>query len=451
MRPVYLALCLIGCTDLIVEPTEGGGGADPTAGAAPEGGTDAVAGGSGGVGGSGGTGGEGGQPTARSIVVDIEIPSGTDADQVVVMVSAPDGTMRSTWLGGDLPVEAGVNDGDLVWYLYNAGFSYADTFRVTPEVTEVKTDVWLRKVEEPCELETMTMLIDIPEVDDANAYSIKLAGADYLPVGPLVPGTTHEAEVRACPTTDSFDVLLLAQEYANSDPIVFARMDSIPFVPASTVSVPVVWRDERELVDIVVEADPGTAFGIHGHWIGNGFGRFGYPVTTTLNGTVGESGTTTSSYGPFALGSGTASVSVNVPQGFFSCELDTSWKMAPFDDEPLRVRIGALAGFAPLPDGHVALAANGEIGDVMLWTLDSYASNHQAYWRIHEDPRAPYPMPVHPDVPEDLIPDYYWPGGGAELRYIHQDDEALTGYAAYARSHRPETSGRARHRVPTGC
>jgi hypothetical protein len=58
---------------------------------------------------------------------------------------------------------------------------------------------------------------------------------------------------------------------------------------------------------------------------------------------------------------------------------------------------------------------------------------------------------VKPEVPADLLPDFKWPGPGAELRYIHNDYAPTEGYADYASSPSEDADGRALHRVPAGC
>jgi len=90
----------------------------------------------------------------------------------------------------------------------------------------------------------------------------------------------------------------------------------------------------------------------------------------------------------------------------------------------LHARFGTLDGFAPQSDGNVALAGAGEVGDVMMRTEHDYAASLPSYWVLYEDPGLPYPIPVKPQVPADLLPDFKWPGPNAELRFIHYDYEA---------------------------
>jgi hypothetical protein len=447
MRHLCAALLLCGCSaDLVIAPGEGGGGSAPD----PTGGAPAVTG----TGGSGGSSGTGGQPTARTIVVDFDAPEGADRDTVVVLVSSPEGAVRETRLGGDLPFVAGVNDGDLVTYLATWGaWSSASMFRVTPEVTEVRTGrwFWLAKPDEPCEFAApMTVTFEIPQVEGANKFDLRLAGANYLPSSQLHVGT-NEAQVAACATTTSFDLVLVAKEYSNTDPVAFARLDDIPYVPGGTATLPIELSSERALVDIVVDTQPGATFGARGSWHNDTFGHNGIWVDTSMTQTVGDTGSASLSYGPFALGAGDSTVSVSVPPGPFTCEIDFAWKAAPVDGTPLHARLGTLAGFSPQADGNVALAAGGEVGDVMIRSEDDYASDTPAYWALHEDPQAPYPLPAKPQVPTDLLPDFLWPGAGAELRYIHEDRGPTEGYADYARTNSSRADGRARHRVPAGC
>ncbi len=399
--------------------------------------------------GQGGSGGEGGRAAVRTIVVDMDVPDDADPDRVVVLVSAPDGTVSGTWLGGELPVDASVNDGDLVWYLYERGASSeAHTFRVTKDVTEVRVAPWLGSAYEPCALaEPMTVILDVPPVDRANSYSFVLAGA--IPHVPVSPGT-NQVEVKACPGTTSFDLLLVAKEYGNTDPIAFARLDAIAYLPGSTTSIPITFSTERVLADIIVEADPGTAFQAHGSWHNTAFGLGGYSVHTSSSHQVGDAGTGTLEYGPFALGSGASSVSVSAPPNWY-CELERAWKVVPFDGAPLHLQLGALAGFVPLGDGNVAIASDGEAGDVMRRTEHEYESDTPSYWELHEDPKTPQPLPVKPAVPEGLLPNFKWPNPGAELGYVHQDAAPVDGYADYVRSDSEPMDGRARHRDPATC
>lgn len=387
----------------------------------------------------------------RTILVDLEAAVGADKDAVVVLVSAPDGAVSGTWLGGDLPVEAPVNDGELVSYVYSPSWTLVESYRVTPQLTELRATIALPESEGPCEMAApMTLTFDVPVVANGNTFDLRLAGANFLPSGSVHTGL-NEAEVRACVGTTSFDLVLVAKEFANTDPLAFARVDGIAYVPGGSVHLPLQLSSERALVDVLVEADPETSFGVIGSWANRSFGYNGYWVRTTTTQTVDASGSGSLSYGPFALGTGSAFVEVTVPPPYFSCELDWTWKAAPFDGSPLVARIGALAGFAPQADGNVALESVGEIGDVMVRTEDDYASDITSYWALHEDPVAPYPLPAKPIIPTDLVPNFKWPGPDAELRYIHEDETMVDGYAEYARMNPPHADGRARHRVPAGC
>ncbi len=447
MLRVGLTILLCGCaTDVLIPPGEGGGGNVP----GPSGSTTQQAS-TGETVGQGGTGGEGGSAQRRTIVVDMEVPEDADPDRVVVLVSAPDGTVNGTWLGGELPVDAPVNDGDLVWYLYERGIaSDAHTFRVTKDVTEVRVAPWLGRRFELCDYQPpMTLTLDVPAIDGANVFNLVLSGAKWVPLSSVGPGTTT-LEVQVCLEATAFDLLLVAKEYANTDPLGFARIDAIPYVPGSTTSLPITFSDERTLVDIVVEAQPGTPFVAHGDWRNQAFGHAGYEVYTSSGQQVGESGTATMQYGPFALGSGTSSVSVSAPPSW-SCELERAWKVVPFDGAPLHVKLGALAGFAPLADGNVAIASDGELGDVLKRTEHEYASDTPSYWALHEDPKTPQPLPVKPAVPEGLLPSFKWPNPSADLEYIHQDATPVDGYADFVRAEAEVMDGRARHRHLETC
>lgn len=295
----------------------------------------------------------------------------------------------------------------------------------------------------------MTLLIDVPEVEGCDVFELGLVGASYVPMSSLEPGI-NEVQVTACAGTETFGVLMLARESSRNFafPSAFGRIDSIPYAPGSTSSMPITFSQERDLSDVVVMGEPGTVFGINGTWSGAAFDND--EIVNELVQTLDESGVYTAAHGPFALGAGKAGISVTSPPIGWTCELDYGWKEAPFDDAPLIVKFGGLAGLAPAEDGNVALEAGGEIGDAMLRTQASWFSDDPAVWTLHEDPNTSYPLPVRPAVPEEL-PGFRWPNGGAEVRYIHLDDEALSGYAEYAQSHRDDMSGRARHRIPAEC
>ncbi len=429
---------LCGCSEVLVPPDDGTGGG----GSAP---SSSVSGSQ--VASSAGTGGSGGNDPVRTIVVDVEVTEGIDADSVVVLLSAPDGQVTDSWLGGELPIETPVTDGDLVSYVYMRGTSStAQSFRITPAVTEVRTATYQQVFDGPCDFgDPMTVFLEIPQVENGNVFDLWLAGAYWFPVSGLGPGT-NEIEVRGCPGTTSFDLLIVPKEYSNTDPLAFARIDSIAYVPGTTITLPIAWSTERSLVDIIVEAEPETLFRASGFWHNWSFG--GFPVTTSTGAETNERGTAMLTYGPFAVGPGNSRASVAVPP-FWSCELDMTWKVAPFDGAPLHARIGALAGFAPAADSSVSLASDGEIGDVMTRTKHDYESDTPSYWKLHEDPVTPYPLPVPPDVPQQLLPGFIWPAVG-EIQYTHEDHGPIEGYAEYVKT-TAAMDGRARYRVPDGC
>lgn len=388
----------------------------------------------------------------RTIVVGVDVPADTDPNGVVVLVSAPDGTVSGTWLGGDLPVDAPVNDGDLVSYLYvRSDWSYAHTFRVTPEVIEVNVEAFLRYGNGPCALdEPMMIAVDIPEVEGANDFDFRLRGA--VPMTPSIDAGPALLEVRACPGTPSFDLLLVAKDEAYfpfGNALAFARIDAIPYVPGSTISLPIVMSEERALVDIVLEADPGTTFSVNGTWIGDGFGNFGgkLPVWSSTGEQIGDSGTAQLSYGPLAIGPEQSWARATTP-GYFDCENYSAWKVTPFDGAPLVAKKNALAGFAPTADGNVGIASDGgEVGDVMVRTQDNLAS---ATWYLHEDPSTQFPLPEKPPAPTALLPDFQWPSGG-DITYSHEDDAPIVGYADYAKLNVVPMDGRNRRRTPYYC
>jgi len=359
-----------------------------------------------------------------TIVVDAELPESMDPNDVVVLVSTTDGEVKQTFLGGELPVGAAADPGDLVTYFYVRGlWSYALMYRVTPGVAEVRTKPWMPPADSPCQVDDpMTLILDVPEVPGATYYDLRLDGAN-APMWQLDPGL-NEVEVRGCPGTQSFDLVVAVQEFANTEPIAVARIDDIPYADGSVTSMPVELTSERNLIDIEVEGKPGMSFGSIAQWYGQGFGMSGYSVETKTTHSIGSDGTASLSDGPFALGAGRERVSVTVPPPYFSCEIEIVWKTGPFDGSPLHARFGTLDGFAPQSDGNVALAGAGEVGDVMMRTEHDYAASLPSYWVLYEDPGLPYPIPVKPQVPADLLPDFKWPGPNAELRFIHYDYEA---------------------------
>jgi hypothetical protein len=202
------------------------------------------------------------------------------------------------------------------------------------------------------------------------------------------------------------------------------------------------------LVDITVDGPPGASFRARGQWHGPSFDTYGANVHTSVSAVVGDGGTTALSYGPFVLGEGEASVVVSTPDAdYFWCELDRTWRNAPFDGTPFHVSLGALAKFEPTDDGNVAIGTRGEIGDVVRRWVDEYTSDTPAFWELNEDPLLRYPLPVEPEVPAGLLPDFEWPNGTAELRYLHEDFVGVEGYADFARVDPQDHDGRALHRL----
>jgi hypothetical protein len=440
MRFVGRALLLCGCAtvEIVPSPGEGGGGATRAPGA-----------GASGVGASSSEGGGGSSPTP-TLTIDIDLPPTADANTVVVLLSSPEGNVKETFLGGELPAAAAADAGDLVTFFHTRAGSTALTYRVTPATTEVRSRPWIPTADAFCAVdEPMTLVLDVPEVPGANSYDLRLNGA-FNPMWQVDPGL-NEVEVRVCPGTDSFDLVLVVQEYSNTDPIAVARVDGIPYADGSVTNLSIELTSERELVEIEVEGEPGTSFGSLSQWYHPGFGPSGFSVETQTTHTIGGDGTASLSDGPFALGAGVQRMTVSVPPPYFNCELELVWKQGPFDGSPLVARFGALDGFAPQADGNVALALEGETGDVMLRTEDDYASDTPSYWALYEDPTQPYPLPEKPEAPLDLLPSFVWPGPGAELRYIHYDYAAVDGYPQYASTAEEDGDGRALHRVPAGC
>lgn len=427
-----------GCGSNVVIPSDegaggaGGGVVDPVGGAPGE--------------------GAGGAAVERSILIDAALPAGGETDALAILLAGPDGSVRGTWRGGELPVETTADDGDVVWFIRHAGSgSQAFAYRVTANVTAVTRQSWRWVSHRPCELgPPMTLVLDIPEIEDGRYFDIRFSGANYYPFAQLEPGL-NEMEVRACPETSSFDIVLLPQEFGNTEYLAFARIDDIAYVPGSTVTVPVTFSTERALVDVIVETEPGTAFSTSGSWYDEDFGHNGLLVGASAQHVMGETGSASLQYGPFDLGPGYSTVTARVPAVSFNCELDMAWKTLPSDGLPLHAKIGSLAGFAETDDGNVLLAEDGDVGDVMTRSEDDYESPVTSYYELNEDPSSPFPLPVQPEVTEDLVPGFRWPGPGAELRYVHEDIVGLDGYGAYVQSRDGETDGRARHRVPEGC
>ncbi|NUP11777.1 MAG: hypothetical protein HOW73_37495 [Polyangiaceae bacterium] len=447
------ALALCGCTSDIVVPPGGGGGegqgAVASTGGAPVangGGGQGGDGANGGIGADGGSGGEGG--SQRTVLVDVDMPAGFDADEVVILVSAPDGTVTSSWKGGELPVDAPANNGDLVSYLYRSGtWSYAQSFRVTPSVSEVETTPWLRRFGPACETQPpMTISFTIPEVDGALDYRVATAGATFLPMSAPSPGT-QQATIRACVGESTFDLLLVVREYANTEVIAFARVDDIPYAPGTTAEIPLELSTARELVDVVVDAEPGTDFKASAIWNGDAFRVVADSSFTQTIGTVGFAGF---SYGPFAIGPEPRRVHVMTPPSF-NCEIEHAWKSAPFDDTPLHLMVGSLAEFADTGNGSIALAPDGEVGDVLIRSEDEYTTDTPAYWALYEDPETYYPLPAQPQVPAGMLPEFEWPNSSAEIRLVNRDVADVAGYADYVRVNSEEAAGRARERVPQYC
>ncbi len=445
---------LCGCSEGIVVPHDGdGGGGAATYGATTTGVTSSTTatGGDGGYEPQGGSGGSGGGPIPkdRMIVVDADIPSHADPEEVIVLVSAPDGTVSDWWTGAELPVDAGVNDGDLVTFAFWSGYSQATSYRITPTVMEVMADVPIRSYFLPCRQQApMSVTLVLPEVAGANHYDVE-ASSGVAGLYASGPGTA-EREIWACEGIESFDVVALASDSANLHAIAFARLDTIAYVPGSSIEVPIVWSTERQNLDIVVSGAPGASLRATGSWRDGSLSLSGMYASTSMTAQIGPDGTTSLTYGPLAIGGGTSSVSVSTPPSF-TCELDNAWRMAPFDGTPFMVAFGTLAGFAPTADGNVAIGGSGEVGDVLHRWADDYLTDDSAYWQLLEDPLTPYPLPTHPDLPAGALPEFKWPSAAAEIRHIHQDLVGIEGYTQYASINPAGLDGRARHRLPQSC
>lgn len=377
----------------------------------------------------------------RTIVVDASLSPVTDARRVVVLVSDPSGEVSSWWTADQLPVEAEVDDDDLVTFAFIDGaYSNARSFRVAPDVSEVRLeiDAYPWDFDRRCAYqEPMTLELTVPSVEGAEEYTLLSSRSIAAVDSSLkIPGPgTHTYTIEGCSGTESFDVMVVASANAVDGGLAFARVDGLPYVPGSAVEVPIAFSDERSVVEVTAFGAPGTEVQVAGVWSDSTLkGSANKPLLGIAE--IGSNGEAELSASPLVFAGGRSWLEVSAP--LRDCERDIAVKYPPFNDAPWQVVLGSLAAPLMQQDGAIAIESTGERGDVLV--RNEFDSLGSANWQLHEDPERPLPLPAKPQIPVTALPEFVWPRPNAEdedegrVSYQHWDVSAVGGYAEFTRT-----------------
>ena len=394
----------------------------------------------------------------RTILVDATLTPRTDPRRVVVLVSDPSGDVSAWWTADQLPVEAEVDNGDLVTFAYKSGaWSIASSYRVTSDVTAVTSEADVMPVR--CtRQEPTTVLLTIPAVEGAASYSLSTSDAVFVHApgvpDPVTEPGTYAYEVIACSGVESFDVLVWARQAEPDvlgESIAFARVDGIPYAPGATVEIPLVFSVERAKIEVAAHGTPGTLVGARSYWFDQDLdGAAGFSI---VQGELSPSGQANLTVSPLALPGGRTWVQVWTPPSWEVCESQIAWKHAPFGD-PFEVFFDQLAAPVVGEDGNMAIASVGEVGDVLIreeGQIKTALKGEFALWRLHEDPAQPQPLPAKPTIPPTVLPGFVWPTTDAEVTFRHRDERYFANYAELASESANLREGRDRVLFPKHC
>ena len=192
--------------------------------------------------------GVGGGAAARSIEVALEVDPSFSANQVLVLVNAPDGALKQVLNGSSLPADVEVDDGDLVSFLSRTTSSEIHSFRVTPDVVRIAKQIEDKGPLVTCNAAPMQLVVEVPEVAGAIGYELDTDTGDMRAVE--APGTVT-MDVTDCDGDGSFDLFAFATTGAAV--VSYELVQDIPFEPGASMTLALgLSETARVPVDMVI-------------------------------------------------------------------------------------------------------------------------------------------------------------------------------------------------------
>ncbi len=416
--PLMLLPLIAACDAEIIEPDGAGGGAETTTTSATAGSMTAGVT-TGGV----TTGGDGGAPPGP-FAIELALLGGASpsaepgAADVTVVVSSPDGSLKQSFSGDELPVQVEVQADDVVGYAWN-DFSQniLHTYRITPEVFRIEEVVGGEQ--QPCDALPMEITVTVPSVATANDYRIAVDGD--LAFYTATPGT-HTFDVVACDGV--FDLFAYARGPGfGGGAVGYEIHQGLTFTPGGSMTIPLDLTNLEYRV-LAVEAGPlDGAVGV-GSW---GFWRYGLDsIPMAAMDAITPIGSPLIEFPIISPGIGTprALVSADYPAGTGWCHNSTFSRLGE-TDAVLAFDPRRLANAFATVDGGWELVESGELGDFVRISRDW--DDAAWVWIHYEDPSGVPSPSVLPDLPAHLG----WPTSAPDLYSVgHEDIVEADGFAA---------------------
>ncbi len=416
--PLVLLPLMAACAAEVIEPDGTGGGTEKTA-SATAGSTTAAS-----MTTSATTGGEGGAPPGPfvielALIAGVAPSTGTHAEDVTVVVSGPDGSLKQSFSGAELPVQVEVQADDVVGYAWNASPpNILHTYRVTPDVFRIEERVGSPLPQ--CDALPMEITVTLPTL--AGAYDYRIA-VDGNPALYTANAGTHTFEVVACDGV--FDLFAHARASPGGGVVGYELHQGLAFTAGGSMTLPLGLADTEHRV-IAVEAGPldgAAGLSSTGAWR---YGNESVPMAPMD--AVPLTGSPLLEFPIISPGDG-----FGTPRALITAEYraDGAWcHESSFDrhgetDAVIAFDPQRLANAFATEDGGWEFVESGELGDFIRISRDW--DDATWVWIHYEDPGGIPSPSVLPDLPAHVG----WPTGAPDLYSVgHEDIVEADGFAA---------------------
>lgn len=423
-RNGFLALGLVcfavvGCND----------DTDPSSGGAAAGGAAA----GGGATGAGDTGGAAAEP--RTIELALRNRTYADDNDVMVLVNHVDGTLVESHLGGELPIDVTVVDGDLVSYAYvSHAAEYTEiinSYRVAPGVQRIEAAVATLPTFPTCNAGTMQLTVHVPAVPGGISAAVQSSDGRFAQAMSLPADLT--VEVTPCSPINTYAALVTVRGAVGFE--AFELFQDLPFQDGGTLELTPTFATEPRapLTFEVDQLDGATEAWGDAAW----YGDYSYedpdpqflftPNERDLDQTFTGDASFTYAPAPMDLPHGfqIGRLLIDFPADASSCRRGAALVRRGATSEVIPFHVTELA--EPLGDMTSWSLGDGAIGDVATRS----ARNDTTSWTLHEDPTQSFPLVVFPVFPETPPPGFLGaPTVPTEIvGFSHDDTDAAASYA----------------------